>query len=231
MHTAAAQVDVLGPQHWVVLAVFLAGCVALVLLGSRVRRRPWSWTRASRLAGAAILVGCAPFELIDVVVGAQHPRTGLPLQLCDIGWLVAGLALVTGDRRLCGLAYYWGLTLCVQGVVTPELDHGFPDVQFFGFWLRHLAPVWAAVFLVGARVGPGWREYRFAVVVTACWAALMMSVNSVMGSNYGYLNGKPSGASALDPLGPWPWYVLVEVVLVIGVWALITWPWNRSRSA
>lgn len=227
MHTAGEQFVVLGPAHRLVLLVFLAGCAGLLLLGRRLRTRSVSWSRAARIIGAAILVVCAPFELLDVVVGVQHPRTGLPLQLCDVGWLVAGLALVVGDRRLCGLTYYWGLTLSVQGVVTPELDHNFPDVQFFGFWLRHVAPVWAAVLLVAARVGPGWREYRFAVVVTACWAGLMMSLNAVIGSNYGYLNGKPTGGSALDLLGPWPWYVLSEVALLVAVWALMTWPWNR----
>jgi uncharacterized membrane protein YwaF len=34
----------------------------------------------------------------------------------------------------------------------------------------------------------------------------------------------------LDVLGPWPWYVLVEAVLVVVGWALITWPWNRTAE-
>jgi hypothetical integral membrane protein (TIGR02206 family) len=51
--------------------------------------------------------------------------------------------------------------------------------------------------------------------------------NVVVGTNYGYLNAKPSAASALDLLGPWPWYVLNEIVIVAVFWALITWPWAR----
>jgi len=56
-------------------------------------------------------------------------------------------------------------------VLTPDLDFIFPDPQFFGFWARHLAPVWAAVYLVGARVGPTWRGYRFVLSLTARVAA------------------------------------------------------------
>jgi hypothetical integral membrane protein (TIGR02206 family) len=155
-------------------------------------------------------------------------RTDLPLQVCDVAWLVAGVALLTRGTRWSALLYYWGLTLSLQGVITPNLDQAFPDPRFFGFWVRHLVPVWAALYLVGARAGPSWRGYRFAVAVTALWATAMLALNAHLGSNYGFLNRKPASHSLLDLLGPWPWYVAVEALVVLGVWALITWPWNRS---
>jgi uncharacterized membrane protein YwaF len=33
----------------------------------------------------------------------------------------------------------------------------------------------------------------------------------------------------LDVLGPWPLYLLAEVAIVLVVWALMTWPWERTR--
>jgi len=57
-----------------------------------------------------------------------------------------------------------------------------------------------------------------------------MTFNGVTGTNYGYLNRKPPGTSALDLLPDWPVYVLIEVVLVLSVWALITWAFTRSRD-
>ena len=219
----------LGLQHRAVLIVFVAGCISLLLLGARLRSRPSLQQRVMWSEGIAIVALCAPFELRDVVIGLHHPRTGLPLQICDVGWLVAATALLTRGRRSTALLYFWGLTLCVQGVVTPDTHAVFPQLQFFGFWLRHIVPVWAAVQLVGSRIGPSWRGYRFTIFVTTVWAALAISLNALIGSNYGYLNGKPHVHSLLDVLGPWPWYVLVEAVLVVGVWALMTWPWNRMQ--
>lgn len=67
------------------------------------------------------------------------------------------------------------------------------------------------------------------VVVTLTWVAVTMTFNSIAGSNYGFLNAKPATASLLDVMGPWPWYVLVGAVLVAGVWAAMTWPWERRR--
>ncbi|BCI55097.1 hypothetical protein NIIDNTM18_43750 [Mycolicibacterium litorale] len=76
-----------------------------------------------------------------------------------------------------------------------------------------------------------WRDLRFAVIVTLTWFAVTFAFNTIFGTNHGYLNAKPPTASVLDALGPWPLYLLVEVAIVIGVWALMTWLWERSRQA
>lgn len=68
------------------------------------------------------------------------------------------------------------------------------------------------------------------MIVTLAWFAVTFTFNTIAGTNYGYLNGKPPTASILDALGPWPFYLLVEVTIVVAVWALMTWPWVRIRQ-
>jgi hypothetical integral membrane protein (TIGR02206 family) len=218
-----------GPEHWLILGLFAAGCAAAVLVGLRLTGPSQVWFR--RVAGLAILVICGPFQTINWVNAVGAWRTGLPVQICDFAWIVAVVALLTGRATWSAVLYYWGLTLTVQAVVTPDLGSVFPQVQFFGYWVRHVLAVWAACYLVGAGKGPDWRGYRFTLALTAAWAAAVMSLNFAVGSNYGYLNAKPVSASILDVLGPWPWYVVVEALLIAGAWALLTWPWNRKASA
>ncbi|EUA70030.1 integral membrane family protein [Mycobacteroides abscessus subsp. bolletii 1513] len=67
-------------------------------------------------------------------------------------------------------------------------------------------------------------------VVSLTWTVFTMGFNAVAGSNYGFLNRKPSTASLFDLMGPWPWYVVVATVLVLAVWALMTWPWERPAT-
>ena len=76
---------------------------------------------------------------------------------------------------------------------------------------------------------PGWRSYRFAVITTLAWGAFTFVFNTIAGTDYGFLNRKPHNASMLDFLGPWPFYVLAEVVIVGAVWALMTCPWELKQ--
>jgi hypothetical integral membrane protein (TIGR02206 family) len=78
---------------------------------------------------------------------------------------------------------------------------------------------------------PRWRDLRLAVVVTLTWALVTFTFNRITGTNYGFLNRKPSTSSLLDVMGPWPWYVFLAATLVVIVWALMTWPWERLRTS
>lgn len=186
--------------------------------------------------GQAAALGTVVF-LIPVYWAVLTPRrwdlgSSLPLQLCDLALFAAVIAFWTRARWACALVYYWGLTLTAQAFATPTLDGpDFPDFGFLAFWGTHLIVVWAAVYLTwGLGIVPGWREYRWTVAVTVGWAAVAFLVNLGLGTNYGFVNRKPPTASILDALGPWPWYLAVEFVLITSVWALITWPWVRRGS-
>ncbi len=118
--------------------------------------------------------------------------------------------------------------MSTQALISPVLKSpDFPHYQFLGFWGIHLLVVWAAIYLTwGRRMRPWWRSYRFVVVVTVVWAAVTFAFNSIAGTNYGFLNRKPATASLLDVLGPWPVYLLTATMLLLIVWALMTWPWS-----
>lgn len=140
------------------------------------------------------------------------------------------IALWTRRRWAVALNYFWGLTLSIQGIITPDLASVFPEPRSVMYWGMHLLIVWSAIFLTfGLRIGPTWREYRIAVVTTALWMVGVFAFNLVADTNYGYVNGKPTRASALDLLGPWPLYLLAEVAIVATAWALMTWPWVRRQ--
>jgi hypothetical integral membrane protein (TIGR02206 family) len=76
---------------------------------------------------------------------------------------------------------------------------------------------------------PRWRSYRIAVITTLVWAGVTFTFNTIEGTNYGFLNGKPATATLLDVLGRWPVYLLTGGFLLLIVWALMTWPWERKR--
>jgi hypothetical integral membrane protein (TIGR02206 family) len=216
------------PSHLVVLAIFAAGTVGLLLVGPRVRGRP-----SARRLSVALAVGNIVFGIASAVTelfpfSARH---SLPLQICDFAWIFVAWGLLSTRRLPVALTYYWGLTLSVQALVQPTLTEPFPQLDFFVFWGKHVLIIWGAVFLcLSLRRGPDWWSYRRAVGWTVVWLVFVMCLNPLLGSNYGYVNGKPSEATVLDLLGPWPLYVVAEMVIVTGFWALITLPWVRQAS-
>jgi hypothetical integral membrane protein (TIGR02206 family) len=209
------------------IALFVVGAAVLVRLG---RRRTVS--QARRL-GRVLAVLTAAIYGATLVHFSIPPTIGgsVPLRLTDLATVAAACALWSRAQWAYALTYYWGLVLSTQALISPVLTGpDFPHYQFLAFWAIHLLVVWAAIYLTWGRgMRPRWRSYRFTVLVTVVWAAVTFTFNRVAGTNYGFLNRKPATATLLDVLGPWPVYLLTATTLILVVWALMTWPWERTR--
>ncbi len=227
---AADEFEPYGTSHLAVTVLLLVGAVLLVPVG-RARRRLGDADVSGKVFAVAMAAFTVPLQALSLVRTDWDVQRSLPLQLCDLAAIVAVYALWTRSRWAVALTYFWGLPLTTQAVATPDLSTGFPDPVFVLFWGMHLLVVWAAVYLTwGLGVVPGWREYGRTVAITLVWAVGVFAFNAWSGANYGYLNEKPGAASILDLLGDWPVYVLAEAVIILAVWALMTWPWvRRSR--
>jgi hypothetical integral membrane protein (TIGR02206 family) len=221
-----------GPSHLVVLAVFVIGAALLVWIG---RRQTEAQARFFGRAFAVLILAAFLVALVYKLI-RPHMDTSIPLQLCDVAELIAVYALWSQRHWAFVLTYYWCLVLSSQALITPDVgtpEEGAPDFPhhlFLTFFTLHVLVVWAAIYLTwGRRMRPTWRDYRFAIIATLVWAVFTFTFNAITGTDYGYLNRKPPTASLLDVLGPWPVYLLVEIAIVLIVWALITWPWERAR--
>lgn len=186
-------------------------------------------TRVFALVLLALQLGKQIYSITPAQWGIDH---SIPLQLSDLAALATAYALWSCRQWVFSLTYYWGLTLSMQALLTPALQGSdFPDKGFLVFWTVHLLVVWAAIYLTwGLGMRPNWHSYRVVVAASFCWASVAFVFNSLAGTNYGFLNRKPETGSLLDVLGPWPWYLLPEIGLILMVWALMTWPWVRSRN-
>lgn len=218
-----------GGTHLLLLG--LAGVLGVaVVWGLRRIRGTRAETLTLQLAGWTLLVASAFYVVWYTTPERWVLSESLPLHYSDILRFLTGVALITRRWWAIAIAYLWGLTLNVQAMVTPHhtmLDHASVITVFY--WVLHMAVLLAAVGLIwgcGHRVD--WRGFGVAYGTALAWAAVLVPLNAALGTNYGFVNEPPDGASLIDLLGRWPTYLVWLVLLVGAVWALMTWPSVRG---
>ena len=205
-------------------------CVALVavLLVRLVRARPGLATLV-RGALAAGIVGLLAFELnVASQEGWLSWKTLLPLELCDAALVLAVLALLRPRQTPAEIVYFWAGSGTVLAMATPELPWGFPRWEFVVFFGLHglvLAAALVLVFGLGLRPRPmaAWRTLG----ITAGWTAFVGVVNLLLGTNFMYLRHKPTVATPLDWMGPWPVYIGVCGVVALLLFHALALPFRR----
>jgi hypothetical integral membrane protein (TIGR02206 family) len=214
-----------GPGH--IGAILLTVAVPL-LLAAWARRDP-SGRRARWCAAgfAAVLL----IQAIQLFVWGRRGRATiwtdlLPMHLCDWALLACVVACLARRQLAFELAYFWGLAGTLQGLITPDLEFGFPSAHFFSFFVGHGGIIASVLFLVAALgFRPRWSSVARAYAGLLIYAVLAAGVNSVAGTNFGYLRAKPDVPSLLDHLGPWPWYIASLAAIGIVNFTLLHLPW------
>jgi hypothetical integral membrane protein (TIGR02206 family) len=205
-------------------------CVALVagLLVLLVRART-GLAKSVRWVLAAGIVGLLSFELaVASREGWLSWKTVLPLELCDAALVLAVATLLRPRRAPAEIVYFWAGSGTLVAMLTPELPWGFPRWEFVVFFGLHGLVLVAALVLVfglGLRPRPGapWRMLG----ITAGWAAFVGLVNLVLGTNFMYLRHKPTVATPLDWMGPWPVYVGVCGIVALVLFHVLALPFRR----
>jgi hypothetical integral membrane protein (TIGR02206 family) len=218
--------------HALVLLVFAATTAALVVARRRLAgegpARADAFDRALGILAALVwIVG----TLVQFLPRYYDRTSSLPLHLCDFTIIAVPLALLTCWRPARALAYFWGIGLSTQGLITPDLVLGPGSIHFWLFWSAHFVIVGGALYDVIARgYRPTWRDFVLAAVTGVVYIALILPFDLLTSLNYGYV-GKtaPGQPSLVDALGPWPGRVGVMVVLGVVVMALLAAPWEIAR--
>ncbi len=196
-----------GPAHLAGLGLLLLAVTAVILLRRRFCPRSRRVFRYS-LAGL-LIVNEVSTHIWHTLVGQWTVQYMLPLHLCSVfSWLTA-VMLLTRSYRIYEFAYFLGIGGALQALVTPHPGFGFPHYRFFQSYFAHAPIVLGTVYMT---VVEGYRPFPRSLLRVAAAIHLYMlpvfGLNLLLGSNYLFINRKPSEPTLLDYLGPWPWYIL-----------------------
>jgi len=205
-------------------------CVALVagLLVLLLRARP-VLAGPVRCGLAAGIVGLLAFELaVAAREGWLSWMTLLPLELCDAALVLAVITLLRPKQAPAEVVYFWAGSGTLIAMLTPELPWGFPRWEFVVFFGLHGLVLVAALVLVfglgfSPRSGAPWRVFG----LTAGWAAFVGLLNLLLDTNFMYLRHKPTVATPLDWMGPWPVYIGVSGIVALVLFHALALPFRR----
>ncbi len=215
--------------HLITVLVCLAFFAGLGFLGHRLRqhhheqtlRRIWFW----------MIVATQVASLVFHANPWRWTRS-LPLHICDLAGLVAAAALLTNNRVLRVMLYYWGIGLSTQALFTPVLSEGPAHFGFWMFFAGHSVIIGAAVYDITAqRFRPRWRDFFTISGVTLAYGAVMIPLDYALHWNYGYVGVEPSlgTATILDVLGPWPLRLVWMFLIIESVYLFLTLIWRPWR--
>ncbi|MDB6117026.1 MAG: hypothetical protein JWO08_807 [Verrucomicrobiaceae bacterium] len=198
--------------------------VAVVIV-ARVRNR---WVDRVLIAG---LLASWPVSVLSHWLGGDLSlENGLPLQLCDAADFAGVIALWRRDRLAAELVYFFGLAGTLQGLITPNLQDDLPHPRFVSFFLTHSVIVIAALHVVLAmKLAPRPGAVGRMMVCILGWALAIGGLNALLHTNYGFLCHKPTAASLMDVLGPWPWYIAALVALAVLFFVILDLPFMIKR--
>jgi len=118
-------------------------------------------------------------------------------------------------------AYFTGLAGAGMALLTPDMGASWP----WQFFLNHGGIIVAATVLVFGglaplRAGAMWRAYGW----FSLYIALVGIFNWIFGTNYAFLCAKPSWASLLTVMGPWPIYIFAGGGVALAMFWMLSLP-------
>lgn len=212
-----------GAAHIAALAFLVALNIYLIRFktAGADTKRTIRWTLAIILWTAETL-----WHIWNIAVGKWNIQNLLPLNLCSALIWLSGFMLIFKNQRIYEFAYFLGIGGAMQYLLTPDLGiYGFPHFRYFQTFTAHGLLVTSAIYMT---VVEGFRPTWKSVLRVAFWANVYMViiyfVNTAIGSDYLFINGKPATASIMDLLPAWPYYIIYLELIGVATILLLYLP-------
>lgn len=210
--------------------------ISLLFLGSlgiflqREKMKGQRWRQVEVGIAISLIVMEVGYHLWMFTNGIWNASFSLPLELCSLSLILTVILLLTKNKYVYEILLFTALLGATQALLTPLLHHDFPHFRYFHFFYTHLMMIWVAFYFTWAK---GYKPSILSVIRLFFYLnvlmPLVMLINKLVSGNYMFLSHKPTTASLLDFLGPYPWYILsLEGLLII--LSLIVWLIFRGKK-
>lgn len=199
-------IPLLGKLWFVANIITIAGIVGLIWVGKSLsgsRRQTFTYVLGALIILRAIVIH--PYQLMNGTWSVQY---SVPIQLCGMSAIIAGIVMFYRPQWLFEILFYWGIPGAFHSLMTPEFTLGTSGWFLYDYYLEH-GGIWLGafylIFVYGMKPHPGswWKVFLYSQALVVVVAAF----NYIFDANYMYLCQPPIVENPFI-IGPWPWYIL-----------------------
>lgn len=214
----------------------LAPIVITAIIGYLCIRyaRPSS-DKIQRIIGASIAM--IPFLSVSTrmvylaFIGQFTIEGDLPLHLCRVIALIAPFVMFYKLRFWLGILYFWIFIGTLGANIFPDLNSGFPSLEYFLFWFLHSVLVILPFYIVFVyMVKINIKDILMTYLATNVFMLVCWGLNIRLGSNYFYTMKKPNTGGLLDFLGEYPVFLLNGQLIMLGFFLVFYLPFAFNRA-
>lgn len=217
-------------EHLLPIILATIACVVIISISNRKFNQQQK-EKTFQLIGAFVSLTVVAFHGYYISLGNYNLSEDAPLFLCSFMALIIPIFTQFRKYWMYEILLFWIIAGTLQGVFTPDIAEGFPNLDYFRYWIVHLGLltiIFYATFVLNMR--PKFKSVFKSFLTLQLYAIILMGVNYMLDANYSYLNRKPESASALDYFGDWPYYLLVMELILIPVFLLVYLPFYLTRK-
>lgn len=210
-----------GTEHLIALGSILV--IILLLVLSRKKFNTKNKENLRDTMAAILILNEITWHLWNFFYDTWSIQKMLPLHVCSVLVWLSALMLINKSYRIYEFAYLLGIGGALQALLTPDLGiYGFPHYRFYQTFISHGLIVIAALYMtIAEEMRPTWKSLIRVFAFTNLYMVAVYGINTLIHSNYLYVNGKPPTASVLDLLPDWPIYLLyVEGLGLVTIFVL-----------
>ena len=223
------RVQILSLEHVVPIALALIISIVLIRYASIISSE--SQQRLIHYLAIFISVSVIAFHVYSTLTTDYNIRADLPLYLCS--FLAILIPVFTHYRRywMFEILVFWVIAGTLQGVITPDIAEGFPNLDYFRYWIVHLGLLIVVFYNIFVfKLKPKFKSVFKSFLALQFYVLMIMGINYILDANYLYLNAKPESASLLDYFGNWPYYIIVAQLIIIPLFILVYLPFYISEE-
>ena len=109
----------------------------------------------------------SPIKDLYFVIEPYDWREVLPFHMCDLSLIFISIFLLGGSKFYFNCAFFWGIAGASMALITPDLQFGFPSMDYLTFFWGHALILFGVFFvLISMNTRPYFSEMNKVILFT-----------------------------------------------------------------